>query len=218
MFTDRIDAAEQLVALVREHDGVPDVVVAIPRGGVPIGARVAEAYDVPLVVLSVTKVGAPFNAEFAIGAVTDGGVVFVDTETVDALGLDSETVDLACEEALHEAKARAEHLGLSLDDAAEYIRGKSVLVVDDGLATGATVRACCRQVHDLGAASHVVAVPVAAPDAVIDLQAEGCPVVAVETPPHFRAVGQFYESFPQVDDEEVERLLAAAEERLGAPA
>jgi putative phosphoribosyl transferase len=216
MFRDRVDAAEQLVVLLHEHDVIPDVVVAIPRGGVPIGNRIAEAFGVPLVVLSVKKVGAPFNPEFALGAVTDGGVVFVDAETVEMLGIDSETVDLACEEALTAAKERSESLNLSLDAAAERIRGKSVVVVDDGLATGSTVRACCRQVHDLGATSHVVAVPVAAPDSVTDLQEEGCAVLAVETPPHFAAVGQFYESFPQVDDETVREILEEAESRTEA--
>lgn len=207
MFRDRLDAASQLVALLHEHDVPPEVVVAIPRGGVPIGRHVAEVFDVPLVVLSVKKVGSPFNPEFALGAVTDGGVVYVNEEAVDILGVDANTLDRACEEAVAEARERAARLELSIDDAEAAVRDKQVVIVDDGLATGATVRACCRQVDAFGAAGRLVAVPVAAPDSVTDLQDEGCTVIAVETPPHFAAVGQFYETFDQVEDDEVRAML-----------
>lgn len=219
MFRDRRDAAAQLVHLIHEHDIVPEVVVAIPRGGVPIGRQLADTFRVPLVVLSVKKVGAPYNPEFALGAVTDSGIVYVNDDAVDALGVDQVTLDQACETAVAAARARAELLGLSSADAAETLRGKLAVIVDDGLATGATVRACCKQVHAFGAADHVVVVPVASPDAVVELQDEGCSVIAVETPPHFMAVGQFYETFSQVDDDEVKALLSKRDlPKRGTPA
>lgn len=208
MFENRTDAADRLVELLDEHHVDPEVVVAIPRGGVPIGRRVADAFGVPLVVVSVKKVSAPSNEEFAIGAVTDAGVEYVNEQAVDRLGIDEETVERQRKRAVDAARERAAQLGLDAEKTAAQVRGKRVVVVDDGLATGATARACCRHVRDLGAASHVVAVPVASPDSVADLQDEGCEVLAVETPRYFAAVGQFYESFTQVDDAEVAELLS----------
>lgn len=171
MFEGRLDAADRPVALLAEHDFDSEVIVAISRGGVPIGHRVAGAFGVPLVVLSVKKIGAPSNPECAVGAVTDGDVVYLDERAVRALGF------------------------------------------DDGLATGATVRACCRQVRALGATAQVVAVPVASPRSVAELWDEGWTMLAVETPPNFSAVSQFYVSFPQVGDDEVRALLSEADTR-----
>lgn len=209
MFQNRLEAADRLVDLLADHDLDPEVVVAVPRGGVPIGRRVADAFGVPLVVVSVKKIGAPRDEEFAIGAVVADGTGFVDERTVLALGLDEETVARQRERALTAARERAAQLGLDPEETADRLRGKRVVVVDDGLATGATVRATCRYVRDVGAESYVVAVPVASPTSVADLADEGCKVLAVETPPHFGAVGQFYVSFDQVDDDEVAALLAS---------
>ena len=218
MFTDRTDAATHLVSLLREHDVEPEVVVALPRGGVPLGRRVADAFSVPLAVVSVKKIGAPFNPEFALGAVTAGGADYVDERTVDRLGIDEARFAVARVRALREARERAASLGLDPARTARLVRGKRVVVVDDGLATGATVRASLAQLTAFGAGSVVVAVPVAAPDSVADLQDEGWEVLAVETPPHFRAVGQFYGSFDQVRDDEVRALLAAAPDERRGPA
>lgn len=208
MFQNRLEAADRLVDLLAAHDLDPEVVVAIPRGGVPIGRFVADAFDVPLVVVSVTKIGVPDNEEFAIGAVAADGTEYLDEQTVQALGLDEETVTRQHDRALAAARERADQLGFDPDETADHLRGKRVVVVDDGLATGATIRACCRYVRDCGAESYVVAVPVASPNSVADLGDEGYEVLAVETPPHFGAVGQFYVSFDQVDDDEVAALLA----------
>lgn len=210
MFRDRSHAAELLVKLLEDHGVTPDVIAAIPRGGVPIGRAVADAFGVPLAVVVVKKIGAPDNPELALGAVTNDGTAYLNELVLDAFGLGPLDVEEATERSLAAARKRAEAYGIDADAMAALVTGKRVVVVDDGLATGATVRACCKQVMALGAASHVVAVPVADPDAVVEMQDEGCAVIAVETPPHFSAVGQFYESFAEVSDEEVAAMLDSA--------
>ena len=146
------------------------------------------------------KLPAPGNPELAVGAVAADGTVWLNDGYVADLGVDESYVEQATERE-REAAARklARYRG---DRPAPDLAGKVVAVVDDGLATGATVRACVRQVRDAGAARVVVAVPVGPPDTVERLREEADEVVCVETPPHFGAVGQFYESFPQVSDEE----------------
>ncbi|WP_159904699.1 phosphoribosyltransferase [Salinirussus salinus] len=200
MFRDRRDAGRQVAELLEGHDIEPDVVLAVPRGGLPVGRAVADALGVPLDVVVARKLPAPGNPELAVGAVAADGTVWLNDGYVADLGVDESYVEQATERE-REAAARklARYRG---DRPAPDLAGKVVAVVDDGLATGATVRACVRQVRDAGAARVVVAVPVGPPDTVERLREEADEVVCVETPPHFGAVGQFYESFPQVSDEE----------------
>lgn len=200
MFRDRRDAGRQVAELLEGHDIEPDVVLAVPRGGLPVGRAVADALGVPLDVVVARKLPAPGNPELAVGAVAADGTVWLNEGYVADLGVDESYVEQATERE-REAAARklARYRG---DRPAPDLAGKVVAVVDDGLATGATVRACVRQVRDAGAARVVVAVPVGPPDTVERLREEADEVVCVETPPHFGAVGQFYESFPQVSDEE----------------
>ena len=200
MFRDRRDAGRQVAELLEGHDIEPDVVLAVPRGGLPVGRAVADALGVPLDVVVARKLPAPGNPELAVGAVAADGTVWLNDGYVADLGVDESYVEQATERE-REAAARklARYRG---DRPAPDLAGKVDAVVDDGLATGATVRACVRQVRDAGAARVVVAVPVGPPDTVERLREEADEVVCVETPPHFGAVGQFYESFPQVSDEE----------------
>jgi predicted phosphoribosyltransferase len=200
MFRDRRDAGRQVAELLEGHDIEPDVVLAVPRGGLPVGRAVADALGVPLDVVVARKLPAPGNPELAVGAVAADGTVWLNDGYVADLGVDESYVEQATERE-REAAARklARYRG---DRPAPDLAGKVVAVVDDGLATGATVRACVRQVRDAGAARVVVAVPVGPPDTVERLREEADEVLCVETPPHFGAVGQFYESFPQVSDEE----------------
>ena len=200
MFRDRRDAGRQVAELLEGHDIEPDVVLAVPRGGLPVGRAVADALGVPLDVVVARKLPAPGNPELAVGAVAADGTVWLNDGYVADLGVDESYVEQATERE-REAAARklARYRG---DRPAPDLAGKVVAVVDDGLATGATVRACVRQVRDAGAARVVVAVPVGPPDTLERLREEADEVVCVETPPHFGAVGQFYESFPQVSDEE----------------
>lgn len=206
MFRDRRDAGRQVAELLDGHDIEPDVVLAVPRGGLPVGRAVADALGVPLDVVVARKLPAPGSPELALGAVAADGTLWLNDGFVDKMGVDQSYVTEVTERE-REAAARklARYRG---DRPALDLAGKVVVVVDDGLATGATVRACVRQLRNVGAARVVVAVPVGPPDTVERLREEADEVVCVETPPHFSAVGQFYESFPQVSDEEAMGYLA----------
>jgi predicted phosphoribosyltransferase len=205
MFDDRTDAGRQLADLIEGHDVEADVVLAIPRGGLPVGRAVADALAVPLDIVAARKLGAPGNPEFAIGAVASDGTVFLNDEYIDQLGVDESYVDDAIERERAAAQEkvdryRGERPPLDLHD-------KTVVVVDDGVATGATTIACLRQIREAGAARVVLAVPVGPPDTIERLGAEADEVLCVETPPSFMAVGQFYASFTQVSDDEAMRYL-----------
>jgi len=206
MFRDRTDAGRRLADLLDDRDVAADVVLAVPRGGLPVASPVADALGAPLDVVVASKIGAPDNPELAVGAVASDGTLWRNEELLDRLGVSDAYVERERES---EARAAGEKLeryrGI---DALPDVEGKRVVVVDDGLATGATVTAALRQIRSAGANSVVLAVPVAAPDAVERLRTEADEVIAEETPPHFSAVGQFYESFPQVSDEEARSYLA----------
>ena len=205
MFKNRTHAAEQLAALIDDHDIVADIVLAIPRGGLPVGRVVADSLGVPLDVVVARKLGAPWNPEFAIGAVASDGTLWLNEAVIDELGIAD--ADIA-EQVSHEQAAAQEKLERyragrpPLD-----VQGQTVLLVDDGIATGATTTACLRQLKQSGAARVTLAVPVAPPDTVERLHGEADAVLCVETPPHFDAVGQFYESFEQVSDAEAKSYL-----------
>jgi len=205
MFDDRADAGRQLADLIEGHDVDADIVLAIPRGGLPVGRAVADALAVPLDIVAARKLGAPGNPEFAIGAVASDGTIFLNDEYIDQLGVDESYVDDAIERERAAAQEkvdryRGERPPLDLHD-------KTVVVVDDGVATGATTIACLRQIRAAGAARVVLAVPVGPPDTIERLGAEADEVLCVETPPSFMAVGQFYASFTQVSDDEAMRYL-----------
>mgnify|MGYP006274653537 CR=1 FL=1 len=205
MFDDRADAGRQLADLIEGHDVEADLVLAIPRGGLPVGRAVADALAVPLDIVAARKLGAPGNPEFAIGAVASDGTVFLNDEYIDQLGVDESYVDDAIERERAAAQEkvdryRGERPPLDLHD-------KTVVVVDDGVATGATTIACLRQIRAAGAARVVLAVPVGPPDTIERLGAEADEILCVETPPSFMAVGQFYASFTQVSDDEAMRYL-----------
>jgi predicted phosphoribosyltransferase len=205
MFDDRADAGRQLADLIEGHDVEADIVLAIPRGGLPVGRAVADALAVPLDIVAARKLGAPGNPEFAIGAVASDGTVFLNDEYIDQLGVDESYVDDAIERERAAAQEkvdryRSERPPLDLHD-------KTVVVVDDGVATGATTIACLRQIRAAGAARVVLAVPVGPPDTIERLGAEADEILCVETPPSFMAVGQFYASFTQVSDDEAMRYL-----------
>jgi predicted phosphoribosyltransferase len=198
MFEDRADAGRRLAELLEGHDVDADVVLAIPRGGLPVGRAVADALGVPLDVVAARKIGAPGNPELAVGAVAADGTVYLNDEHLAELGVDQTFLDAAVEreqEAAREKVSRYRGERPPLD-----LRGKTVVVVDDGVATGATTIACLREVREAGAASVLLAVPVGPPGTVERLRAEADEVVCLETPPHFVAVGQFYDSFTQVSD------------------
>lgn len=205
MFEDRVDAGEQLASLIDDHSVEADIVLAIPRGGLPVGRAVADALGVPLDVVGARKIGAPGNPELGIGAVASDGTVYLNEEYIADLGVGEDYLESAIE---RERAAAAEKVERYRGDRPPLdLRDRSVLVVDDGVATGATAIACIRQVREAGAARVVLAVPVGPPDTVERLQTEADEVLCVETPPYFAAVGQFYDSFTQITDEEAMAYL-----------
>ncbi|WP_058367477.1 phosphoribosyltransferase [Haloparvum sedimenti] len=210
MFRNRTHAGEELAAVVRDHDRGFDVVLAVPRGGLPVGRVVADALGVPLDVVVARKIGARGNPELALGAVASDGTTWLNESLIDDLGVAESYV---AREADRERATAAEKLDRYRGDRPPLdVAGKRVLIVDDGIATGATTTACVRQLRNAGAEYVAVAVPVASPSAVERLADEADAVSCVDTPPHFSAVGQFYDSFEQVSDEEAGRHLGAARE------
>lgn len=209
MFSDRRQAGERLAtALVKKAADRP-IVLALPRGGVPVAAEVAKALGAPLDILNVRKLGAPTNPEFAFGAVGEGGAVVIDDATVRYLGISDQVRDRLITEALTDIDSRI----LTLRGGRELIdvTGRTVIVVDDGLATGATAEAAIAVVRHLGAASVVLAVPTGSQQAVDRLGALSDELVCLEIPAQFGSVGAQYESFPQVSQDEVLGILRERE-------
>ncbi|MDZ5810203.1 phosphoribosyltransferase family protein [Halorubrum sp. AD140] len=210
MFTDRTDAGRRLADAVEDRDVEADIVLAIPRGGLPVGRVVADRLGVPLDVVSARKIGAPGNREFAIGAVASDGTVWLNEPAIDEFGVADAYVADQIDRQREAARAAVERY--RRDRPPLELRGKRVVVVDDGTATGATAIACVRAIRNAGADRVVVATPVSPPDTVERLSAEADRVICVVTPPYFSAVGQFYESFEQVPDERARAYLTANEE------
>lgn len=207
IFRNREAAGEALAQeLVRESFEPPVVVLGIPRGGVPVAAKVAEALGAPLGVIVARKLGAPFQPELAIGAVAADGTLYLDRDIAEIAGADDAYIEKERARQSEEARLREERFnGLRIGN----VEGKSVIVVDDGIATGATAIAALRSLKARGAGRVVLAVPVGPPDTIRRLRDEADDVVCLYEAPTFFAVGQFYEEFGQVDDEEVASLLAS---------
>lgn len=200
MFQDRIDAGHRLASAVAEHGVGVDLVLAIPRGGLPVDRVVADRLAVPLDVVAARKIGAPWNPELALGAVASDGTVWLNDPLIDRTGVE----DASLEAQIKRERGAASEVLTRYRGGRPSVRldGKRVLVVDDGAATGATAMACLKPVASAGASAVILAVPVAPPDVVDRLRGVADSVIAVETPADFGSVGRFYESFPQVSDEE----------------
>lgn len=205
MFRDRTEAGERLATLLNDRDVIADIVLAIPRGGLPVGRAVADALDVPLDIVAARKIGAPDNPELAIGAVAADGSVWLNDQLIDRLGLDQGYIDEGIERERSNAQAKVERY--RGDRPMPGFRGMTVVIVDDGVATGATIRACIRQIRTAEASRILLGIPVGPPDTIDSLRSEVDELVCVDTPTHFRAVGQFYQHFPQVSDEEAVEYL-----------
>ncbi|WP_436930271.1 phosphoribosyltransferase [Halosimplex halobium] len=205
MFRDRTAAAERLADALEERGVAADIVLAIPRGGLPLGRVVADRLGAPLDVVVASKVGAPHNEEYAIGAVAEDGAAWLNDEALDRLNVSDAYL---AREREREREVAAGKAATYRDGDRPDLTGKRVVVVDDGVATGATMRACLRLVGDEEPESLVVAVPVGPPDTLDELAALADEVVAVERPRNFRAVGAHYRNFAQVSDEEAMSYLA----------
>jgi predicted phosphoribosyltransferase/dienelactone hydrolase len=205
-FADRHDAGRRLAALLGDFGRENPVVVGVPRGGIPVAAEVASALAAPLDVVVVRKIGAPANPEYAIGAVAEGHVSVVSREVVRALGLgpaELEAVLRRAQEELAERLARYNSIHPRVT-----VAGRTVLLVDDGLATGRSAQAAARSLRERGAARVVLAVPVAAPESAREARSWVDELVSVEMPPDLWAIGLWYEDFSPTSDEEVAALLA----------
>ena len=209
-FRDRTDAGRRLAAeLSSDYAARDDVrVLALPRGGVPVGYEVARALGAPLDVFLVRKIGVPGHEELAMGAIASGGVRVLTPRVVEELRIPGEVIDQVAEREARELerRERAYREGRPPPD----VRGRDVILVDDGLATGATMRAAARALRHLQPRRVVVAVPVAAAETCRELLAEVDEVVCTLTPEPFYAVGLWYEDFSQTTDDEVRDLLARA--------
>ncbi|MGW6784571.1 phosphoribosyltransferase family protein [Streptomyces sp. NPDC054987] len=215
-FTDRADAGERIAEAVRHLEGEHPVVLGLPRGGVPVAFPVARALGAPLDVIVVRKLGVPSHRELGFGAIGEGGVRVISEDIVRTSRVtrqDLEAVEHAeeAELARQARRFRGDRPRVALDE-------RTVIVVDDGIATGATAAAACEVVRAQGAARVVLAVPVAPPDAVARLRGAADEVVCLSSPPAFRAVGEWYQDFSQTSDEEVVSLLARAPQGAAAGA
>ena len=206
-FVDRRDAGRRLAALLERFRDQRPVVVGIPRGGVPVAAEVAHELGAPLDVVVVRKIGAPQNPEFAIGALAEGGVRVVDDQTVHAVGISDVELQVLIARAESELSGRVRRYRGARDPA--ELRGRTVILVDDGLATGRSALAAVQSLRKRGAARVILAVPVAAFYSVEELRDQLDEIVCVEEPDDLWAVGFWYENFLPTTDEEVNALLAA---------
>jgi putative phosphoribosyl transferase len=203
MFQDRTDAGRRLAGYLEQQGAAADIVLGIPRGAMPVAGPVGDALDAPLDIVVAQKMGAPDNPELAIGAATADRSVYRNDDLIDRLGISEEYVERERAEEAENARQKAN----TYRDEPPDLRGKRVVVVDDGVATGATAIACLRQVREAGASWVALAVPVGSPDSVEELRREADAVYALETPSDFRAVGQYYRDFGQVTDEEAMAYL-----------
>lgn len=214
-FRDRRDAGSALARHLDRHRGRDDaLVLALPRGGVPVGFEVAAGLDLPLDVFLIRKLGVPGREELAMGAVASGGVRVLEERVIAALEIDETMIaTVAVEEQRRLEEGERRYRGGRPPTA---LSGRAVLVVDDGLATGSSMRAALRAVRSRDPAEVVAAVPVAPRETCESLQEEADEVICVCTPAPFQAVGAWYEDFGQVSDDQVRELLERAGREHGA--
>jgi predicted phosphoribosyltransferase len=208
-FRDRVDAGRVLARKLDRYRGRPDLLVlALPRGGVPVAFEVARELGAPLDVFVVRKLGMPGHEEYAIGAIASGGVRIINEEAITAFGVTDDEIEAvtAAESAELERRERRYRDGRPPPE----IAGKTVILVDDGLATGSTMRAAVEALREEGPARLVVAVPTAAPETCHEIGRLVDDMVCAMTPEPFYAVGIWYDDFGQTTDEEVHDLLALA--------
>jgi putative phosphoribosyl transferase len=207
VFQNRTEAGRRLATKLSHHRGEKAVVFALPRGGVPVAAPIAEMLGAPLDLVLARKIGAPFQPGLAMGAVANGGshVVVHNEDVIATAGVDEAQFDAACRRELEEIeRRRRRYLGTRRPS---EVAGRVAIVVDDGVATGATMRAALRAIRARQPAALVLAVPVAPPDTLDALKAEVDETVCLEVHAAFGAIGYFYADFHQLDDDEVIAIL-----------
>jgi putative phosphoribosyl transferase len=211
-FVNRADAGRRLANALQGKLSNDTVVLALPRGGVPVAVEVARALGLPMDVLVARKLGAPAQPELGLGAIAENGAVYLDRGTIQSIGLESDEIERIAVRELQEVhrRTRVYRSGRALPD----LRGRPVLLVDDGVATGGTMRAALRAVHELGASRIVVGIPVGARSTIEELRGQANEIVCPLPRDDLYAIGEWYEDFSQLTDEDVLRLLAS---RQNAP-
>jgi predicted phosphoribosyltransferase len=207
-FIDRKDAGQRLAKALAHYKGRQPVVLALPRGGVPVAAEIAAVLDAPLDLILVRKIGAPFQPELAMGAVVDGitPIIVRNEDVIRLAGVSESEFNAVRDQELAEIERRRErYLG---DRAHPQIAGQTVIVVDDGIATGATTRAALRATRTRKPSKLVLAVPVAPTESLKELHGEADEIICLEDYEEFGAIGLFYSDFRQISDQEVIELLA----------
>jgi putative phosphoribosyl transferase len=214
MIENRRQAGRALAEALSAYRGRPDVVVlALPRGGVPVAAEIAAMLDAPLDLILVRKLGVPGQPELAMGAIASNGACVMNRDVVRQLGIDQEGIDRAVARERQELERRDR--AYRGDRAPVSVRDRCVIVVDDGVATGATLRAAMQAIRAQAPARLVVAVPVGAPETISRVEREADEVICLAQPQPFYAIGQWYRNFEQVSDDEVRQLLNDAWRRGG---
>ena len=209
MFQDRIQAGRSLSARLSEFAGEKNLLVlALPRGGVPVGFEIARAMKAPLDAFLVRKLGVPGQEELAMGAIASGGIRLLDDKTLRAIGISPRKVEEITHREMQELKRREQAYRGNRE--ALDVRGRTIILVDDGMATGLTMRAAVIALRQAGSKQIIVAVPVASREACREIEKIADTVVCLHTPLEFFAVGQWYENFSQTSDEEVHDFLDRA--------
>jgi putative phosphoribosyl transferase len=205
LFINRVDAGKKLSSALASTKSQNAIVLAIPRGGVIVGYEIARTRDIPLDVIIPRKLGAPSNPELAIGAVAEDGTLILNEELVSYLGVTEEYIKAESAKQRVEIERRLK----SYRGSAPYpnVKNRTVIVADDGIATGYTMKAALASVRKRGAKTVVMAVPVGPASTIVEMQNDADQVVCLYTPDPFYAIGQFYENFAQTTDEEVIKLL-----------
>lgn len=207
IFRDRREAGKHLATKLLDYRDRPDVLVlALPRGGVPVAFEVAQALHAPLDIFLVRKLGVPGHEELAMGAIATGGVRVLNEDTVDYLGIPENVIDSIAAKELQELERR--ELAYRGDRPEPDVKGKTVILIDDGLATGSTIRAAAQALRQQEPARIIVAVPVSAPQTCDEYRIGVDEIICAVTPEPFFGVGQWYLDFSQTSDEEVRDLLA----------
>jgi putative phosphoribosyl transferase len=211
LFEDRHQAGEALAAVLATLELHDPVVLALPRGGVPVGFEIAERLDAPLDLLVVRKLGVPGHEELAMGAISSGGARVLNTDVIESLGISPATIERVTAREQRELERREQYYRGRRPPTP--IRGRSVILVDDGLATGATMRAAATSLRERGPRSIIAAVPVGAASSCAMLQSDVDQVVCLAQPEPFYGVGLWYRVFDQTSDEQVRDLLERVHER-----
>ncbi|MGA3290618.1 MAG: phosphoribosyltransferase [Candidatus Bathyarchaeia archaeon] len=210
-FADRIDSGKRLALALPNFAGKNAIVLAIPRGGVVVGYEIAKALNLPLDVIIPRKIGAPDNPELAIGAMTEDGTIILDEELIAFLGVPPDYIKEESERQKNEIDRRLKFY--RQNEPYPNLGGHDVIIVDDGIATGSTMKAALASVKSRGAKTVTVAVPVGPPSTIKELKKQADKVVCLYTPEYFQALGQFYKDFSQTTDDEVIQLLKQSKQK-----